>query len=76
MISWYLIFSFTIGFPLEERSGNPVTALGFAVPLLIINHVYLGPSFGLSGSDFSWGVTGGVMFSFDIGSREGRSDSK
>ena len=74
-ISWYPIFSFTVGISLEKNSGNPVTALGFTVPFLISNHVYLGPSFGLSESNFSWGVTGGIIISFDIGSTGGWGNS-
>jgi hypothetical protein len=74
-ISWYPIFSFAVGISLEKNSGNPVTALGLTVPFLISNHVYLGPSFGLSESNFSWGITGGIIISFDIGSTGGWGDS-
>ncbi len=42
--SWYPVFSFAVGIPTEEDSGNPVTALGLSAPILIAEHVYLGPS--------------------------------
>jgi hypothetical protein len=74
-LSWYPIFSFALVLPQFKKSGNPVTALGLTVPFLISNHVYLGPSFGLSESNFSWGITGGIIISFDIGSKGGWADS-
>jgi hypothetical protein len=74
-ISWYPIFSFAVGISLQKNSGNPVTALGLTVPFLISNHAYLGPSLGLSESNFSWGITGGIIISFDIGSKGGWADS-
>jgi hypothetical protein len=63
-ISWYPIFSFAVGIPTEEDSGNPITALGFSAPILIAEHVYLGPAFALSEGNLSWGVTAGILISF------------
>jgi hypothetical protein len=63
-ISWYPIFSFAVGIPTEEDSGNPVTALGLSAPILIAEHVYLGPTFALSEGDLNWGVTAGILISF------------
>jgi hypothetical protein len=71
-LSWYPVFSFAVGIPTEEDSGNPVTALGLSAPILIAEHVYLGPSFALSEGDFSWGVTAGIIISF---STAGNGDS-
>ena len=65
-LSWYPVFSFAVGIPTEEDSGNPITALGFTAPILIAEHVYLGPTFALSEGDLSWGVTAGILISFDI----------
>lgn len=65
-LSWYPIFEFAVGIPTSEDSGNPVTALGLSAPLLIGEHVYLGPSFALAEGDFSWGVKAGILISFDI----------
>jgi hypothetical protein len=70
-ISWYPIFSFALGFPLEKNGSNPVTALGLAVPILIAEHFYLGPTFALSEGDFSWGVTAGILISFNTSSTSG-----
>ena len=64
-LSCYPIFSFTIGFPQGDNSEKPVTALGLTAPFLISNHVYLGPSIGLSEGNFSWGITAGILISFD-----------
>ena len=64
-LSWYPVFSFAVGIPTEEDSGNPVTALGLTAPILIAEHVYLGPTFALSEGDLSWGVTAGILISFD-----------
>ena len=65
-LSWYPVFSFAVGIPTEEDSGNPITALGLTAPILIAEHVYLGPTFALSEGDLSWGVTAGILISFDI----------
>jgi hypothetical protein len=67
-LSWYPVFSFAVGIPTEEDSGNPVTALGLSVPILIAEHVYLGPTFALSEGDLSWGVTAGILISFSTAS--------
>ena len=64
-LSWYPVFSFAVGIPTEEDSGNPVTALGLSAPILIAEHFYLGPTFALSEGDLSWGVTAGILISFD-----------
>ena len=64
-LSWYPIFSFAVGIPTEEDSGNPITALGLSAPILIAEHVYLGPTFALSEGDLNWGVTAGILISFD-----------
>jgi hypothetical protein len=64
-LSWYPVFSFAVGIPTEEDSGNPVTALGLSAPILIAEHAYLGPTFALSEGDLSWGVTAGILISFD-----------
>jgi hypothetical protein len=71
MLSWYPVFSFAVGIPTEEDSGNPVTALGLAAPILIAEHVYLGPTFALSEGNLSWGVTAGVLISFNIDTKGG-----
>jgi hypothetical protein len=68
MLSWYPVFSFAVGIPTEEDSGNPVTALGLAAPILIAEHVYLGPTFSLSEGDLNWGFTAGVLISFNTAS--------
>jgi len=60
------IFSFGLALPQGENTGNPPAAISFALPLLIGGHVYLGPAFGLSDVDFSWGAIAGVMISFDM----------
>ena len=65
LLSWYPIFSFAVGISLEENSGNPVTAFGLSAPILIAEHVYLGPTFALSEGDLNWGVTAGILISFD-----------
>jgi len=67
-LSWYPIFSFALGIPTEEDSGNPVTALGLSAPILIAEHVYLGPTFSLSEGDLNWGFTAGVLISFNTAS--------
>ena len=67
-LSWYPVFSFAVGIPTEEDSGNPVTALGLSAPILIAEHVYLGPTFSLSEGDLNWGFTAGVLISFDTAS--------
>ena len=67
-LSWYPVFSFAVGIPTEEDSGNPVTALGLSAPILIAEHAYLGPTFALSEGDFSWGVTAGIIISFNTAS--------
>jgi hypothetical protein len=67
-LSWYPIFSFAVGIPTEEDSGNPVTALGLSAPILIAEHVYLGPTFSLSEGDLNWGFTAGVLISFNTAS--------
>lgn len=64
-LSWYPIFSFAVGIPTEEDSGNPITVLGLTAPILIAEHVYLGPTFALSEGDLNWGVTAGIIISFD-----------
>ena len=64
-LSWYPIFSFAVGIPTEEDSGNPITVLGLSAPILIAEHVYLGPTFALSEGDLNWGVTAGILISFD-----------
>ncbi|HMN26492.1 MAG: hypothetical protein IT276_11230 [Ignavibacteriaceae bacterium] len=69
-ISWYPILSFAVGIPTAENSGNPVTAVGATLPLFIAKHFYLGPSFGLSDGNTSWGFTAGILISFDIDSNE------
>ncbi len=69
-ISWYPILSFAVGIPTAENSGNPVTAIGATLPLFIAKHLYLGPSFGLSDGNTSWGFTAGLLISFDIDSNE------
>lgn len=66
LLSWYPIFSFAVGISLEENSGNPVTVLGLSSPILIAEHVYLGPSFALTEGDLNWGFTAGVLVSFNI----------
>ncbi len=71
-LSWYPVFSFAVGIPTDEDSGNPVTALGLSAPILIAEHVYLGPTFALSEGDLSWGVTAGILISF---STAGNGDS-
>jgi len=67
-LSWYPVFSFAVGIPTEEDSGNPVTALGLSAPILIAEHFYLGPTFALSEGDLSWGVTAGILISFSTAS--------
>ena len=67
-LSWYPVFSFAVGIPTEEDSGNPVTALGLTAPILIAEHVYLGPTFALSEGDLNWGFTAGVLISFNTAS--------
>jgi hypothetical protein len=67
-LSWYPVFSFAVGIPTEEDSGNPVTALGLSAPILIAEHVYLGPTFSLSEGDLNWGFTAGVLISFNTAS--------
>lgn len=69
-ISWYPILSFAVGIPTGENSGNPVTAVGATFPLFIAKHFYIGPSFGLSDGNTSWGFTAGLLISFDIDSNE------
>ncbi len=69
-LSWYPVFSFAVGIPTEEDSGNPITALGLTAPILIAEHVYLGPTFALSEGDLSWGVTAGILISFDTAGNE------
>ncbi|MDY0082317.1 MAG: hypothetical protein RBR74_03985 [Ignavibacteriaceae bacterium] len=64
-LSWYPIFSFAAGIPVREYSGSPVTALGFSSPILIGEHVYLGPTIALSEGDLNWGITGGILISFN-----------
>lgn len=64
-LSWYLIFSFAAGIPVGESSGSPVIALGFSSPILIREHVYLGPTLALSEGNFNWGFTGGILISFN-----------
>ena len=64
-LSWYPVFSFAVGILTDEDSGNPVTALGLSAPILIAEHAYLGPTFALSEGDLSWGVTAGILISFD-----------
>jgi len=64
-LSWYPIFSFAVGIPTNADSGNPITALGLSTPILIAEHVYLGPTFVLSEGDLSWGVTAGILISFN-----------
>lgn len=71
-LSWYPVFSFAVGIPTEEDSGNPVTALGLSAPILIAEHAYLGPTFALSEGDLNWGVTAGIIISF---SSAGNGDS-
>lgn len=65
-LSFYPMFSFAVGIPIEENSGNPVTALGVAAQFLIGDHVYVGPSFALSEGNFSWGVSAGMIISFNV----------
>lgn len=67
-LSWYPVFSFAVGIPTEEDSGNPVTVLGLTAPILIAEHVYLGPTFSLSEGDLNWGFTAGVLISFNTAS--------
>ncbi len=67
-LSWYPVFSFAVGIPTEEDSGNPVTALGLSAPILIAEHVYLGPTFSLSEGDLNWGFTAGIIISFNTAS--------
>ena len=69
-LSWYPIFSFAVGIPTEEDSGNPITALGLSAPILIAEHVYLGPTFALSEGDLNWGVTAGILISFSTAGNE------
>ena len=69
-LSWYPVFSFAVGIPTEEDSGNPITALGLTAPILIAEHAYLGPTFALSEGDLSWGVTAGILISFDTAGNE------
>ncbi len=69
-LSWYPVFSFTVGIPTEEDSGKPITALGLTAPILIAKHVYLGPTFSLSEGDLNWGVTAGIIISFSITGNE------
>lgn len=69
-LSWYPVFSFAVGIPTEEDSGNPITALGLTAPILIAEHVYLGPNFALSEGDLSWGVTAGILISFSTAGNE------
>ena len=64
-LSWYPVFSFAVGIPTEEDSGNPITALGLTAPILIAEHAYLGPTFALSEGDLNWGVTAGILISFN-----------
>ena len=71
-LSWYPIFSFAVGIPTEEDSGNPITALGFSAPILIAEHVYLGPTFALSEGNLNWGFTAGILISFNT---DGNGDS-
>ena len=71
-LSWYPIFSFAVGIPTEEDGGNPITVLGLSAPILIAEHVYLGPTFALSEGDLNWGVTAGIIISF---STAGNGDS-
>ncbi|MBK7632581.1 MAG: hypothetical protein IPJ23_18165 [Ignavibacteriales bacterium] len=71
-ISWYPILSFAVGIPTAEHSGNPVTAVGATLPIFIAKHFYLGPSFGLSDGNTSWGFTVGILISF---STAGNGDS-
>ena len=70
-LSWYPVFSFAVGIPTEEDSGNPITALGLTAPILIAEHVYLGPTFALSEGDLSWGFTAGVLISFNTANAGG-----
>lgn len=58
-------FSFGLALPQGENSGDPTAAVSLALPVLIGGHVYLGPAFGLSDGDFSWGGIAGIMVSFD-----------
>lgn len=58
-------FSFGLALPQGENSGDPTAAVSLALPVLIGGHFYLGPAFGLSDGDFSWGGIAGVMVSFD-----------
>jgi hypothetical protein len=69
-LSWYPVFSFAVGIPTEEDSGNPITALGLSAPILIAEHVYLGPTFALSEGDLNWGVTAGIIISFSTAGNE------
>jgi|GEM_PF-4368796 hypothetical protein len=71
-ISWYPILSFAVGIPTAENGGKPVTAVGATLPLFIAKHFYLGPSFGLSDDNTSWGFTAGVIISFNL---DGNGDS-
>jgi hypothetical protein len=60
------IFSFGLAIPQGENSGDPTAAVSLALPVLVGGHVYLGPAFGLSDGDLSWGAIAGVMVSFDL----------
>jgi hypothetical protein len=70
-LSWYPVFSFAVGVPTEEDSGNPVTALGLTAPILIAEHAYLGPTVSLSDGDINWGFTAGVLISFNTANAGG-----
>lgn len=69
-LSWYPVFSFAVGIPTEEDSGNPITALGLTAPILIAEHAYLGPTFSLSEGDLNWGFTAGILISFSTAGNE------
>ncbi|MCU0343608.1 MAG: hypothetical protein MUF28_07280 [Ignavibacterium sp.] len=71
MLSWYPVFSFAVGIPIEEDSGNPATALGLTAPILLAEHVYLGPTVSLSEGDLNWGFTAGVLISFNTSNAGG-----
>jgi len=70
-LSWYPIFSFAVGIPTAEDGGNPVTALGVTAPILIAEHAYLGPTFAISDGNFSWGVSAGIIISFNTATAGG-----
>lgn len=70
-LSWYPVFSFAVGIPTAEDGGNPITALGVTAPILIAEHAYLGPTFALSDGDFSWGVSAGIIISFNTANAGG-----